>query len=433
MELAIGIIIGIAAGVIVFWIFNRKQKAELDSLRKAKTDLTVERDNAQKDKVDLENRLGEANVQIGDLKNEAKEKTEQINNLKSEAKEKATRINNLESEVAKKATRINNLESEVAKKATRISNLESEVAKKATRISNLESEVAKKATRISNLESEVAKKATRISNLESEVAKKATRINNLTDRLKAVSASNEKALQVLYLFELSLQLTAFALYSEVSRAKHLGGENKKLYAEYKKLYAEYGKNVDKYKKLCKEIKRKTKGRLARSGVGAVLSLFPGAGLLQVVGDIVDLVDFIKDVAEGTTDFYDVISAAGSSVGFVDFLVDFIELKSIESLQPEISSDQEREKVRQKYQSIFKKVFEQNLVKGNEEPNASDFYKFLKAIIQRMKEFVDSMPENERQNALNRLVGNFGEFGITLYRDHKSSETYTDRSLPAPEN
>ena len=51
----------------------------------------------------------------------------------------------------------------------------------------------------------------------------------------------------------------------------------------------------------------------------------------------------------------------------------------------------------------------------------------------MKEFVDSMPENERQNALNRMVSNFGEFGITLYSDHKSSKTYTDRDLPAPEN
>ena len=391
MELAIGIILGIVAGVTGFWIFNKKQKDELDSLRKAKTDLTVERDNTRKDNVDLENQLKEANVQIGDL------------------------------------------ESKVAEKTTRISSLESEVAKKATRISSLESEVAEKTTRISSLESEVAEKTTRISSLESEVAKKATRINNLTDRLKAVSASNEKALQLLYLFELSLQLTAFALYSEVSRATHLGGEHKKLYTEYEKLYTEYKKSVDKYKKLCKEIKRKTKGRLARSSVGVVLGLIPGAGLLQVAGDIVDLVDFIKDVAEGTVDVYDVISVVGSSVGFADFLVDFIELKSIESLQPEISSDQEREKVRQKYQSTFKEVFAENLAQDNKEPDASDFYKFLKAIIQRMKEFVDSMPENERRNALNRLVGNFREFGITLYRDHKSSETYTDRSLPAPEN
>ena len=67
MELAIGIILGIVAGVIGFWVFNRKQKGELDSLRKAKTDLTAERDKVQKDKVDLENQL---KAQIGDLESE---------------------------------------------------------------------------------------------------------------------------------------------------------------------------------------------------------------------------------------------------------------------------------------------------------------------------------------------------------------------------
>ena len=164
-----------------------------------------------------------------------------------------------------------------------------------------------------------------------------------------------------------------------------------------------------------------------------MSLITGAGLFQIVGDLAELVVFVAELAEGTADFYDVLSIVEPSLDLVDFAIDFIELKSIESLHPEISSGQEREKARQKYQSIFEEVFVQDLIQGNKELNPSDFYKFLKAMIQRVKEFVDSMPEDERQNALNRLVRNFEHFDITPYSYHKSPQAHTNRSLPAPEN
>ena len=433
MELAIGIILGIAAGVTGFWIFSRKQKDELDSLRKAKTDLTAERDNIQKDNVGLENQLKEANVQIGDLESNLTEKTTQISTFESEVKQKTARISNLESEVTEKTARINTLESEVKQKIARIDTLTNNLREATARINTLESEVKQKTARISNLESEVTEKTARINTLTNNLQKAGREIDTLTNNLKAVSASNENALQLLYLFELSLQLAAFALYSEVSRATRLGGENKKLHTEYKRLYTEYGKSVDRYEKLCEEVERKTKGRLVRSGVGAALSLIPGIGFFQFAGDLMDLADFITDVVEGTADFYDMISVVEPSVDLINFLVDFIELKSIESLHPEISSDQEREKVRQKHQSILKEVFAQNLAQGNKNPNASDFYKFLKAMIQRVKDFVDSMSESERQNALKRLVHNFGHFGIALYSHHKSPQAHRNRSLPVPEN
>ena len=475
MELAIGIIVGIVTGVTGFWIFNRKQKAELDSLRTAKIDLTAERDNAEKDKADLENRLGGANAQIDDLKNESTEKTAQIATLEGELTEKTTQVDSLTNRLQEADTRISTLEGELTEKTAQIATLEGELTEKTTQVDSLTNRLQEADTRISTLEGELTEKTAQIATLEGELTEKTAQINNLTNhlqeanvqistlegeltekttqvdsltnhlqeagrqidtltnQLKEVSESNENALQLLHLFELSSQLTALALYSEVSRATNLGGKNKELYAEYEKLYAEYQKSLDRYNALCEEVERRAKRRLVRSSATTVLSLLPGVGIIQIVGDLAELANFVSEIAEGTADVYDMLSVAELSVDLMNLLVDFIDLKSIESLQPEISSDQGSEKVKQKYQSIFKEVFAENLGRDNKEPDASDFNNFLKAMIQRMKEFVDSMPESERRNALNRLIGNFGQFGIALYNYHESPKPRADRSLPAPKN
>ena len=311
--------------------------------------------------------------------------------------------------------------------------LESEVADKTAQIDNFKNYLQEAGRQIGALGSEVAGKTERIDDFKNYLQEAGRQIDDFKNRLKAVSASNENALQLLYLFELSSQLTALALYSEVSRATNLGGKNKELYAEYEKLYAEYQKSLDRYNALCEEVERRAKRRLVRSSATTVLSLLPGVGIIQIVGDLAELVNFVSEIAEGTADVYDMLSVAELSVDLMNLLVDFIDLKSIESLQPEISSDQGSEKVKQKYQSIFKEVFAENLGRDNKEPDASDFNNFLKAMIQRMKEFVDSMPESERRNALNRLIGNFGQFGIALYNYHESPKPRADRSLPAPKN
>lgn len=415
----IGIVVGIVTGVIGFWVFNRKQRDELDALRKAKTDLTAERDNAQKDKVDLENRLAEANAQIDTLDSELAERTTQVDTLTNQLQEANAQIDTLEGELAERIAQVDTLTNRLQEANTQIDTLTNQLAEANAQIDTLEGELTERTTQIDTL--------------TNQLQEAGARIDTLTNQLKQVSASNENALQLLHLFELSSQLTALALYSEVSRATNLGGRNKALYAEYKALYAEYKKSLDRYDKLREEVERKAKQRLVRSGVGAAFSLLPGVGIFQLVGDLAELANFVSEIAEGTADVYDMLSVAELSVDLMNLLVDFIDLKSIESLQPEIASDQGSEKVKQKYQSIFKEVFAENLAQDNKEPDASDFNNFLKAMIARMKEFVDSMPESERRNALNRLIGNFGQFGIALYNYHESPKPRADRSLPAPKN
>ena len=265
-----------------------------------------------------------------------------------------------------------------------------------------------------NLENQLEKADIQIYTLESESTEKTTQIDILTNQLKTVSESNANALKVLHLFELSLQLNAFVLYSEVSRATYLGEKYKELYEEYEEFL--------------EEVEKRAKRRLVRTGIGTALSLIPGAGILQLAGDLVELADFASTVVEGTTDFEDVLGAVSSSLDVINSLGEFINLSETEVLLSEISSDQDRKKVIQEYQSIFQKVFEQNQGQDIKEPDASDFDNFLKAVIQQMKEFVDSMPESERRNALNRIVGNFGQFGIRLSPYDESPKIRGDRSL-----
>ena len=248
-----------------------------------------------------------------------------------------------------------------------------------------------------------------ISGLTKQVNVASKQVEGLTIQLSEVSESNENALKLLYLFEVSLQLSVFVIYSEVSRVAYLAEAYKELYKEYK----EFLEEVDK----------RTKRRLVRTGIGTVMSLIPGVGILQLGADIAELADFAETVVDGTAELDDVMQAVNSSLNILNSLGEFINLSEIGVLQSEISSDEDREKVMQEYQSVFEEVFRQDQGWGTKEPNASDFDNFLKTLIQRMKMFVDSMPERERRKALDRIVGNFGRFGI---RFHKIR---TDSSLP----
>lgn len=281
---------------------------------------------------------------------------------------------------------------------------------------------------------------TEISSLTEQVNVANRQIGNLTTQLSKVSAGNENALKLLHLFELSLQLTAFALYSEMSRAKHLGVENRNFNAAYKKLretyedlHAEYENIFDTYEDLREKVQRKAKRRVVQSGVGFVLSLLPGVGAIQLAADLIELADFASDLSENTADFYDLLSVAELYISSSNVLEDFVDYKSIKSLQPDISSGQDREKVTQEYQTVFKEVFMENLDQDDKKPDASDIDHFLMTIIQRIENLGASVPEGARRNALRNMVDKFRQFGISYYTYHESSSMDVDRSLPVPKD
>ena len=173
--------------------------------------------------------------------------------------------------------------------------------------------------------------------------------------------------------------------------------------------------------------------MVRTGIGAAASLIPGVGLVQLAADIAELADFVNTFVDGATDLSDVLGAVNSSLNIIDSLGEFVSLAEIGVLQDEISSDQDRKKMIQEYQSVFEEVFGLNREQDLKEPDASDFDNFLKILIERMGEFVNSMSESERRSALNRIVRDFGRFGIRSHRYHAPPNMRANRSLPPPKD
>ena len=158
-----------------------------------------------------------------------------------------------------------------------------------------------------------------------------------------------------------------------------------------------------------------------------MSLLPGVGAVTVVADVIDLVSFIGEVAEGTAEFHDVLSAVASTVDLINVLEDVIDFRALQS------SDEDRERGKEEYQTVFKEVFDQSLGQALEASDTPDIDNFLKNMIQRMKALVESVPEDERRNAVRNLVEKFSQFEIAYHTYHESSNMGVDRSLPAPAN
>ena len=449
-------ILGILAGAIGCYILNRKRKGELEALSKEKDDLFAKLTKAEQDKVDSETQLNDARTEISGLTGELNDARTEIRSLTGELNDARTEISGLTGELNDARTEISGLTGELNDARTEIRSLTGELNDARTEISGLTGELNDARTEIRSLTGELNDARTEISGLTGELNDARTEISGLTGELNdarteirsltgelndarteisgltgelndarteisglteqvnvaskqiegltiqliEVSESNENALKLLYLFEVSLQLSVFVIYSEVSRVAYLAEAYKELYKEYK----EFLEEVDK----------RTKRRLVRTGIGAVMSLIPGVGILQLGADLAELADFAETVVDGTAELDDVMQAVNSSLNILNSLGEFINLSEIGALQSEISSDEDREKVMQEYQGVFEEVFRQDQGWGPKEPNASDFDNFLKTLIQRMKMFVDSMPERERRKALDRIVGNFGRFGIRFH-------------------
>ena len=310
---------------------------------------------------------------------------------------------------------------------TEIGSLRGKLNDARTEIGSLRGELNDARTEIGSLTEKLNDARTEIGSLTKQVDVANRQIANRTIQLNDVSESNENALKLSHVLDLSLQLTAFALYRGVSHATHLSEANKDLYEKYKWLHAEYKENFEAYSDFREEVERRAKRRLVTTGAGALLSLIPGVGIVQVAADLIDLVSFIGEVAEGTAEFHDVLSAVASTVDLINVLEDVIDFRALQS------SDEDRERGKKEYQTVFKEVFDQNLGQDLKKSDTLDVDDFLKNLIQRMKDLVESVPENERQNAVRNLVEKFSQFKIVYHTYHESSNMGVDRSLPVPEN
>ena len=417
-------------------VANRQIDNLTEQLDEAKTkisSLTEQLDEARTEISSLTEQLDEARTEISSLTGQLDEAKTKISSLTEQLDVANRQISSLTEQLDEARAEISSLTEQVNVANRQIDNLTEQLDEARAEISSLTEQVNVANRQIDNLTERLDEARTGISSLTEQLDVANRQIGNLTTQLSEVSVGNESALKLLYLFELSLQLTAFALYSEMSRAKHLGVENRKFDAAYKNLHAEYEDIFDTYADFREKVERKAKRRVVQSGAGLVLSLIPGVGAIQLVADLIELADFASDISENTADFYDLLSVAELYITSSTFLEDFVDYKSIKPLHPDISSDQDRERVKQEYQTVFKEVLMENLDQDDKEPDASDIDHFLMTIIQRVENLVASAPEGARRNALRNMVDKFSQFGISSYTYHESSNMDVDQSLPVPKD
>ena len=242
---------------------------------------------------------------------------------------------------------------------------------------------------------------------------------------------------LLHLFEVSLQITAVAYHSEHVRAEDLVEHSKELGEQYEELYQKFNETVSAYNEFHEEVKRRTNRRLFVDGIGAVLSLIPGGTLIQTVGSLIEGLDSIADAAGGLVDLS---GAAEALESFDEATQDLQNLTSLATsvllLLPEIPSDQkspeEPSASAQDHQSIVTATFEDNLGTTIEISDKSAINAFVRNMIERMRDIVESRPESERQDAIADIVNNFNQYGITSYsNDGGGPKALVAGSSPSP--
>ena len=247
----------------------------------------------------------------------------------------------------------------------------------------------------------------------------------LSKSLESVTKSNENALRLIHLFKLSLRGTTVLLLSERDRAT-------RLIKKYRKLHQKFQTTVTEYKEFREEVERKAKQRLARTGVGALLSVIPGIGFLQLVGDLIELVDFVNEVSEDAN-LSDAIELFKLSHDAIESLANFAVLSTIPLLLSEMPSDEDSTEIpgalTRDYQSIVKETFEANLGPDIETPDISALNAFVKDMIQHLKDVVESVPESERRNEIAKIVNDFWQFGIASYDAGEAPKALVDGSSP----
>ena len=291
-------------------------------------------------------------------------------------------------------------------------------------------------SRNGSLSSSLAEAEQQNTSLIQDLAEAEQQNANLTQNLEVVRENNENALRLIHLFEVSLQITAVAYHSERVRAEGLVKHYKELAEQYEKLHKKFNEAVSVYNEFREEAERRAKQRLAVTGIGAALSLIPGAGLIQAVSSLVEGLDSVVDTVGGLVDLSGAAETLALSGEAIQNLEDLTSLAaSIWLLLPEISSDQDSPKdpsaSARRYQTILNETFEDNLGPTVETLDMSAFNAVVKDIIQHMSAIVESQTESERQDAIAQIVDKFNQYGITSYNDGRTPKALVAGSSPSP--
>ena len=225
-----------------------------------------------------------------------------------------------------------------------------------------------------------------------ELEKVKTDRNKFEGQLKTAEKDKNDALWQLYLSEVSLLTSVSALYNERRR-----------FVDLKKISDE---TLGSYRKFRKNVETKAEKRLVRKSAAVAMSFIPGLGLLDILGDIGEI-----------------LADAGDASEFIDNMPN--EIKKLAKIPSELPFDESMinddtpfdliENSHKTFQESFKNEFiEFDESDGQMNVDASELKTFVDDTIQSTQDLepVKSITEEERQKIIDR----------TLDRVHKFAES-----------
>ncbi len=385
----IGIIIVLIAGLAASLIWGVGLKKKRDAADRLNTQLKGERDAAKQSIAQLE---GE--------RNDAKRLSTQLDSkLKAEEQRSADLDNQLSAEKQHSAE----LDTQLTVEKQRSADLDSKLSAEKQRSADLDSKLKAEEQRSAQLESE-RNDAKRLSTqLDSKLKAEEQRSTELETELQQVAQSNNNAIQLLYLSTLSLQACGIALRRELDRSKGLD-------EEYRSLANRYNDLLDNYQDFSEDIKSKARQRLVRRGLGVALAFIPGLALIDILGDLGDILDVATE-ADEEVDGWD-------PVGSDDII------RSVEpaSVAPEVSeTGMPVEGISllpfvPKAQTGIEDTLPQTVSAESTTQGPSNLDTFVTDMLRYMKDLVNSLKstgKHQEAAAITKMINNLQKLGYTL--------------------
>lgn len=210
---------------------------------------------------------------------------------------------------------------------------------------------------------------------QSEALDQATQRNaELSANLKQVAESNANALWLCYLSQVALQMCITVIYDEQQRFDRL-----------KEAYDEFTNRVSEA----------TNERRIRRGITAVLGLIPGANLLAVLGDVLDVF--------------------GDAIDAVDVVEDAADVQEIGDLEPTDDNLMGLSVSPGTARHLLGVSAEPHLLRDLETLDQDSLRNYVARAIEHLSELMNSLTDAQRQQRITRIAVNFGKFGIEYYR------------------
>ena len=338
------------------------------------------------------------------------------------------------------------LNRELEQERLRNEELEQELAQERQGSASLTRKLAHERQHTENLDRSLNQKRQHNESLTRSLARAEELNAQLSSNLTEVAQRNENALWLLHLAKLSLQECATLLQNERDGFMHLREEHRALEKHHRE-------TLDTYRGFRDKIKEKAKRRLVWSAAKAAVVFIPGVALTTLLGDMLDIVDTIKNaekVVAGLGDAASVSEVASEGVDAVEVSVGAAESSDVPAAsEGGVDLKEDQEGVKTAVLDVYtphelpsgagtllaltpearRGVDEvlQEVALSSQPSDLSRLDIFVTEVLQRMMDLLDPLSEEERRAAIVASVNHLRQFGVQLFDYHKQPNAFVRES------